>query len=85
MKIFEIVGADKVFEPTTKRSRKVKPVITIKPRKPNNTTVKPIKPEPPLTPEKLRIQSLKNAVERSRENLKKERDTQKQINIRSTQ
>ena len=40
-------------------------------------TFKPIKPKPPMTLPQARIHGLKQAVERSRQQLKQERETQR--------
>jgi hypothetical protein len=40
--------------------------------------IKPIKPKPPLNPAQARIASLKNNVERDRQQLQAERDRQRQ-------
>jgi hypothetical protein len=41
-------------------------------------TIKPIKPKPPLNPAQARIASLKNIVQRDRQQLQAERDRQRQ-------
>ena len=43
-----------------------------------DSTIKPIKPKPPMTPAQARINSLKQGVERSREQLHAERERQRQ-------
>jgi hypothetical protein len=40
--------------------------------------IKPIKPKPPMTPAQARINGLKQSVERSRKQLKAEREHQRQ-------
>jgi hypothetical protein len=40
--------------------------------------IKPIKPKPPMTPAQARINGLKQGVERSRKQLKAEREHQRQ-------
>jgi hypothetical protein len=40
-------------------------------------TIKPIKPKPPMTPAQARLNSLTQNVERDRQALKTERDSQK--------
>jgi hypothetical protein len=43
-----------------------------------NEVIKPIKPKPPMSPAQARIHSLKQGVEHSRQQLKAERERQRQ-------
>ena len=41
-------------------------------------TLRPIKPQPPLTPAQARIRAMKNTVERDKQNLRNEKERQHQ-------